>query len=229
MKALAKPNAKPARAAASTRRIYGGESPDERTARRRDQFIEAGRELFGTVGYRKTTVRSLCKQAELTDRYFYESFETTENLLVAVYERLITEMQTSLMNALKEADQNAGVDIRIAVGLDAFFRFAENPVASRIIWLEILSVSPRVDALYNSALRRFADILLALVPGTVPQWAFSEDVSKTVTLGLIGAVSELAKDWLMSGYEKPKATLVEGASVLFRAVAHLNGGSGGRD
>ena len=66
-------------------RVYGGENQEERRARRRQQFLDAGLQVFGTLGYRAATVRSLCKQAGLTDRYFYESFDTTEDLLVGVY------------------------------------------------------------------------------------------------------------------------------------------------
>ena len=66
-------------------RPYAGERPGERVLRRRQQFLDAGLELFGSIGYRATTVRILCKQAKLTDRYFYESFTSTEDLLLEVY------------------------------------------------------------------------------------------------------------------------------------------------
>lgn len=221
METPARPVAKTTRTAASTNRSYAGEGPEERKARRRAQFIEAGRLLFGTVGYRKTTVRALCKQAELTDRYFYESFETIEDLLVAVYEQLIAEMLTALLESMQHAGPEASVDQLVQAGLNTFFDFAQDQVASRIVWLEILSVSPRVDALYNGTLRRFADMVLQLSRSAVPQWNIPDDVAKAITMGLIGAVSELAKDWLMSGYEQPRKSLLEGASLLFRATAQL--------
>ena len=75
-------------------RTYAGESLSERTARRRQQFLDAGLQVFGTTGYRTATVRQLCKQAGLTDRYFYESFASTEDLLVAVYEREFDELRS---------------------------------------------------------------------------------------------------------------------------------------
>src|ERR1700735_1278322 len=81
-------------------RPYGGESPADRVARRRGQFLDAGLELFGTDGYRATTVRGLCKQAKVTDRYFYESFSGTEDLLAAVYQTCMGRVQQRVVTAL---------------------------------------------------------------------------------------------------------------------------------
>jgi AcrR family transcriptional regulator len=204
------------------RRRYAGEPPERRTARRKEQFIVAGRLLFGTIGYRKTTMRVLCKQAKLTDRYFYESFETIEDLLVAVYEQLIGEMQTAILQAVQSVGVGQSADVYTVTGLDAFFRYVEEPTASRVVWFEVLAVSPRVDALYNAALRRFADMLLTLIRAALPEWHISDDLGRVVSMGLIGAVSESAKDWLMTNYTVPRETMVHGMALLFSGLAHIN-------
>ena len=36
--------------------------------------MEAGLELFGTLGYARTSVRAISAAASLNSRYFYESF-----------------------------------------------------------------------------------------------------------------------------------------------------------
>ncbi len=41
-------------------RVYGGRSADERKAERRDRFIEAGLEIFGTIGFQQGTVSAIC-------------------------------------------------------------------------------------------------------------------------------------------------------------------------
>ena len=67
-------------------RTYGGESADDRLTRRRRQLLDAGLELFETAGCRATTVRQLCRAAKVSDRYFYEQFDSTEDLLLVVYD-----------------------------------------------------------------------------------------------------------------------------------------------
>lgn len=201
----------------ATSRSYAGLPPEERVARRRQQFIEAGRQLFGTVGYRKTTVRLLCKEAGLTDRYFYESFPSIEALLVAVYEGLIDELERAILTAFL-SDPEADLEARIRSGVDALFQVAEDPLLSRVIWIEILGVSPGAEAVYNVTLRRFADLLFSLGNAFLQPMPVPEAVVRTACMGLIGAASETAKDWLHTGYQQPRNVLVDGLMVLFRGL-----------
>lgn len=207
--------------AVPTPRPYAGETPEARRTRRRRCFIDSGKILFGTVGYRKTTVRGLCAHAGLTDRYFYESFASLEDLLAAVYEERAAELEAAVLAAVRATGPDAPLDTLIRHGLDAFFRQAEDAETARVIWLEVLGVSPRIDTLYNGVLRRFADLMLLLIRLTLPDWDVSGNTARVLAMGLIGAVSESAKDWLMTGYTQPRAELVAGVALLFEAVARL--------
>ncbi len=158
-------------------RAYGGESHEQRCQKRRELFIAAGKHLFGTIGYRRTTVRGLCKEAGLTDRYFYESFATTEDLLVAVYAQLILTMQGAVVGALQALPEGAEPVVWIDRGLDAFFAAVEDAEAARIVWLEVLGVSPQVDALYTQTQQQFADLVLALVRMALPHWAVDDEAA----------------------------------------------------
>lgn len=199
-------------------RTYGGESSEERSLRRRQRFIEAGHELFGTIGYRKTTMRTLCKTAELTDRYFYESFSSMEDLLVAVYGKLIGEMQAQVLLAVQGVAQRDDAAALIDAGLDAFFRAVEDPRSARVVWLEVLGVSPRVDALYNETLRGFALIFLGLAQSVYPQWRPDEARDRIIAIGIIGAVSQVTMDWLLSDYKAPRAAMVEAMATIIRGL-----------
>lgn len=206
------------RAGRTPHRTYGGESPEQRIARRRSRFIETGRVLFSQTGYRKTTMRTLCAEAGLTDRYFYESFATIEDLLVAVYEELMQEMQGRIVTALQAAGPDRDAASLIDIGLDAFFRQVEDTAAARVIWLEVLGVSPRVDQVYNDGIRGFAEFILVLSRTMAPQWPVQDEIARVVAMGLIGAASEAAKDWLMRGYQQPREHLVQGVSFIFNGV-----------
>ncbi|HEX5277071.1 MAG TPA: TetR/AcrR family transcriptional regulator [Fluviicoccus sp.] len=207
--------------AAPAPRPYAGETPEARRARRRRCFIDSGKILFGTIGYRKTTVRGLCAHAGLTDRYFYESFASLEELLAAVYEERAAELEAAVLAAVRATGHDAPLDTLIRHGLDAFFRQAEDAETARVIWLEVLGVSPRIDALYNGVLRRFADLMLLLIRLTLPDWCVSGNTARVLAMGLIGAASETAKDWLMTGYAQPRAELVAGVALLFEGVSRL--------
>src|SRR5260370_23231648 len=68
-------------------RSYGGVSAEQRVAERRERFLAAGLEEFGTRGVLSTGVKDVCRRAGLTDRYFYESFRDGGELFTAVFDR----------------------------------------------------------------------------------------------------------------------------------------------
>ena len=55
-------------------RQFKGMSLTERKQARREKLIEAGIEAYGTHGFFSVTVKDICNEAKLTERYFYESF-----------------------------------------------------------------------------------------------------------------------------------------------------------
>lgn len=205
-------------------RAYAGESLTERVARRRQQFLDAGLAVFGSTGYRTATVRQLCREAELTDRYFYESFGSLEDLLVAVYEREFDQLQHVVMAAL--ADEAARRDPMSAVeaGLHALFDMASDPRVARVCWLEVLGVSPRVDALYTRNFERFAVLVVSFARQQFPALDLDDAEARMLGYALIGAVSLPVQQWLLGGYQEDKATLVSAAARVFRGVlADLSG------
>ena len=64
-------------------RTYRGQSPQERQSRRRAALIEAALDAVADPAV-EVSVRAVCAKAGLTPRYFYESFGSLDELLVAV-------------------------------------------------------------------------------------------------------------------------------------------------
>ncbi|WP_320837287.1 TetR/AcrR family transcriptional regulator [Zhongshania sp.] len=199
-------------------RIYGGESAEERLARQRRQFLDAGLELFGTVGYRATTVRMLCKQAGLTDRYFYKTFTDTEDLLAAVYTESLDKIQTDVITAINASANEQLANGAIDAGLEAFFTAFENARVARVCWLEVLGVSPRIDELYTKRIEQFADLLLDLGKSMLPDWRLPEEETRITGLALIGAISQSALHWLLEDYRSSRATLISANGRLIRGL-----------
>src|SRR5258707_2057625 len=89
------------------RRAYGGISAGERISARRAKLLDAGLVLFGTRGFAATSVKDVCRQAGLTDRYFYESFDDSETLFLAVFDALTDDLFRSVALAVAEAEGDA--------------------------------------------------------------------------------------------------------------------------
>jgi AcrR family transcriptional regulator len=206
--------AKPPGQAVDTGRLYGGETAIERAARQRRQFMDAGLELFGTIGYRAT-----CRQAGLIDRYFYRNFRDTEDLLAAIYNRSLDDMEALVVKAVSATLPSSDHERVTRVGLDAFFEAFENSRVARVCWLEARGISPRIDALYADRTQKFARLLLTFHRALFPGQAQDPEEANIVAIALVGAISQSAAHWLLSGYRAERRVLVAANALILRGLA----------
>jgi AcrR family transcriptional regulator len=121
--------------AAGVRRRWRGREPADRVADRRAQLVEAGLELMGTAGARGVSMRGVCRQAGLTERYFYESFGHVDELLVEVLELVVLKARDALFAALDTAPAQLGPLIRHGVRAFTEFLLAD-PRRGRVMFVE---------------------------------------------------------------------------------------------
>ena len=132
-------------------RSYKGLAQEERRAYRRRRLIAAAVEIYGERGYHHASIKAVCHLAGLTERYFYESFTGSEQLLIACY-RKITER---LLENLLQLTHNAGMDPdRLAYTLlHAYFTTIRcDPKAARVLLVEMRDANPAVVAVSRAAL-----------------------------------------------------------------------------
>jgi len=196
-------------------RIYGGLSLEARKAQRKEQFLSAGLAVFGTTGFRNATVRSLCKEAKLTDRYFYDSFGNLENLLKAVYARCITNLSKEILKSIKQNYQIGDAASAITAGLDAYFRELENPQIAQICMVELEGINPEVNKLYYGYINGFSRMLVALANHAFPAWQLDIKQKEVIGISMVGAMRQSATHWLVSDYQIERADLVSASSQLF--------------
>ncbi|UNS99682.1 TetR/AcrR family transcriptional regulator [Streptomyces tubbatahanensis] len=200
-------------------RRYSGLDPDERDRKRREAVLGAALELFGTQGYAATSVKRVCREAGLTERYFYACFRDRHDCLAGLYAELTDSMRAAVLAAL---DKTAGSDLdtRAHTGLDAFIGFlTADPRRARVVLIEVVGVSDELEARRNGVLREFADLITAVwsLPEE-PATRAAVDLHRLTAVGLVGAVNHLLVDWLQRGQEDDPATLVDVCSALFSAA-----------
>lgn len=88
------------------RRKWRGVEPDTRTAERRQRLIDAAITLLSTEGLGGTTVRAVCATSGLHNRYFYESFDDIDALLVAVFDQLSEAFLVYITDAADAAGED---------------------------------------------------------------------------------------------------------------------------
>jgi AcrR family transcriptional regulator len=195
---------------------YGGVEASVRIAGRRAALIEAGLELLGTQGWPATTVRAVCAQANLTPRYFYESFKDLDSLLLAVFDGIAGDAAAEVLAAVTEAPQDARAKAHAAIA--AFVDFlTRDPRRARVLFIEAMGA----EAL---ARRRFATVRMfaALVAQQARSfYRLTDDPDPLVELTalmLAGGLAESLLAWLDGTLELSREQLLEHCSDLFVAT-----------
>lgn len=205
----------------SSGRTYGGLSLEQRREQRRQQFLVAGLEVFGTEGFRAATVRRLCREAKLTDRYFYEAFGSPEKLLMAVYEDCMTKIRQKIMLVVAEAAPGSDLNIIIRAALDCYFSELEDPRVARVCMLELVGISDEVDALYNRYILGFSHLVMGLAQQVYPDWKLPQDEVEVLGISTIGAMRQAATNWLLSDYRIERQVLVNSTAKIFIGLMKL--------
>lgn len=189
---------------------------EARQAERRTLLLDAALERLGTEGWAGTTVRAVCQAARLNPRYFYESFDDLDGLIVAVYDRLVEQLGAEVIAAMAAAGDDSGAQVRAA--LDTILGFVEDdPRRGRVLYVEALGS--------ESLNRRRIETAHALV-GVVEQGGAErhgapppgEPIGRITAAILVGGAGELVVAWLDGRIDATRAQLVDDATELFIAL-----------
>ena len=168
-------------------------SQDERRSQRRSQLIAAAIEVYGERGYRQATVKAVCEAAGLTERYFYESFANSEDLLIASY----NAVTYSVFGQIRTSGAAAGATRveRARAMLHAYFAALQgDPRSARVFLVEIRGVSRAVDKAFDASLRAIG-AEVARIAG--PEGGAGDPLLQA---GIVGGVIHIALRWIEDGY-----------------------------
>jgi AcrR family transcriptional regulator len=179
---------------------------EDRRALRRDELVAAGVQLLGEKSGPAVTVRAACRQAGLTERYFYESFADRDEFVRAVYDDVCTRAMSTLMSA---TTPRQAVERFVALMVD-------DPVRGRVLLLAP-AVEPVLVRSGAEWMPNFIDVLqrkLTEIGDPVRQ--------KMIATGLIGGLTTLFTAYLDGRLEATREQFIDYCveMLLSRATAH---------
>ncbi|HYV16621.1 MAG TPA: TetR/AcrR family transcriptional regulator [Conexibacter sp.] len=197
--------------------VYRGVGADERRAARRAALLESALELVGSGGWSAATVRAVSAHAKLTTRYFYESFESREALLLALFDAITQEAAADVVAAVAAEPGDAEAKARAAIGCFVDL-LVEDPRKARVAFTE----AEGNDALLRrrrDGRRLFARLVAEQARGFygAPPEHVDHVVEVTATL-LAGGFAELLIVWLDGDMAATRDELVDDAAALFAAA-----------
>lgn len=204
---------------AAAGRVYGGLTPAERDAKRREQFLEAGREVFARRGWSNTTVQQLCRGAGLSQRYFYESFASREELFMAVVHRVAEEVDALVREAAAAPGAGADRSREVLRALAAYFTADPRTVSVALVESH---ATPQFRRFRAELIGRFAgvaaDLMRELSPA--PQRADQRSLELSA-LVLCGGIAEALVAAVSGRIAGSPDELVELLTRLYAAAAEI--------
>jgi AcrR family transcriptional regulator len=175
---------------------YGGKTAEERQAERRRRFLDAALELFGAdPGYRATTVAALSEAAGLSTRQFYEEFRTLEDVLAALHLQVNAWSEEAVLTAFAEVEGRPLAE-RVT---DIFRAYAASVTGDtrriRITFVEIIGVSPRLEAQRLARRSRWVDLICAEAEAAAARGEAAPRDYRIAATAFIGSVNGLLHDW----------------------------------
>ena len=174
---------------ATAPRTWAGTSLAERRDERHRKFLDAGLDLLGTEGSNAVSVRSVCRAAGLTDRYFYENFADRDAFLVAVFDDVAGDFSAALVRAIEVGHPDQASLAQAAV--DAFLDvMVDDPRKGRVLLIEPMS-SPAIGE-HGLAV---APLFVSLVRTQLDE-PFDDTAALLAATAVVGALTSLFVRWL---------------------------------
>jgi len=180
-------------------RTWAGTTLDDRKAARRARLLETGLDLLGTAGTAAVSVRAVCRNAKLTERYFYESFTDREELVLAVYEHVGALAHRALADAVQETANPAAL---AEAAVTSFVELmVDDPRKGRILLL-----APMTDPALS---RRGVELLPAFAELVRGQLSSGDNLERQlVAVGLVGALGNVFIAYLNGSLKVSRERLV---------------------
>jgi AcrR family transcriptional regulator len=203
----------PDASAADSGRLYGGLSAAERRAGRHARLLLAGFELFGTVGFQKTTIPMICSTSGVTARHFYEEFPSREALLRALYDEIADTAYDVVREALRATD--LPVHERVLRSNTAYYTYlTADARRARIYALESLGVSPELEQHRRTARERAVRQLTRAQEWLEPTGLLKNVDSRLVAVGLASAAVAILAEWVLA-VRKPSVEKMADTLTMF--------------
>jgi AcrR family transcriptional regulator len=201
------------------RRHYGGKAASDRSDERRRKLLAAGLELFGTQGYAATSVKSLCTEAGLTERYFYESFRNREDIFMVVAGRSAAGLARQLAPLMQRPPDN--VQDQVRDGLQIVFQwFRDDPRRARVQLIEPLTIGPQMTELYRQVTGGFILMLRDMaLKWFGPALQAQQLDAQLLSTAMVGAVVEMTKAWVLEACPQPVEEMVRNAMAIYTAFS----------
>lgn len=206
--------------------VYAGVPAEQRHAQRRARLMASALELLGTEGWPGTTVRAVCAHAKLTPRFFYESFDDLDALVVAVFDDVTQQTTVRVLDAIRVAVERDPDDrtahARAAIGT-LVTHLTDDPRRARVVFVEALG-NEALARRRLASMRTLAELIALHGRASFGTQPGDEGLVQVTSALLAGGIAELLIAWTPGpgaaggGLDVDREALIDDCAELVVAV-----------
>ncbi|GAA1927967.1 hypothetical protein GCM10009689_03420 [Brevibacterium antiquum] len=218
--------------------LWRGTSRTDRDGARRERLLEAALELYGTLGFRGTSIQALCHESGVSSRSFYELFPArrsdAQQESITAQESLLEQLYVVLNQEIVEALATLTIptgasllDATVHVVSAALMPMLGDERKARVLEVEAVGVNDSLEARRRETMR----MLAASVDAAVAHLQKAHDLpshgalsgadsAELTSLILVGGITEALVQRVHTPVEKRTSTtefLTSIAEVALRA------------
>lgn len=188
-----------------------------RTTNVHDQVLRAALDLFATQGYATTSVQEIVAAAGVTKGAMYHYFASKDDLLFAIYERMLSLQKARLDQLVAAgAERGDGVeDVLRAVCEDVVTTSIELLAEGTVYTRSQHMLAPERQAEVKRRRRAYHDDFRALLERGITEGVFRDDVPPAVLIAHFFSDVHYLPQWYSPAGPETTAELAEQLTELF--------------
>lgn len=197
-------------------RAYRGVSADERRAQRRGLLVETALDCLHQDGLAGISVRAVCARARLTPRYFYESFDGLDELLVAAVDSVVDEVAEHAIAALAAAPPDLATQVRAAI--DAGYGVVAVDARKATALLVAASGYGPLRERRHKVVTDYADLIIDSLPLLNRLGLAERRTARAMALFLVGGAADVIEAVLSGRLRLSRTQLVDQLAAMWLDV-----------
>lgn len=194
-------------------------TPEERTAQRRADLIDAGARVFATKGYHAANISDIATEVGIAHGTFYRYFTNKQQLAEHLLDRVLQLLAQTLLQEDPEASDSVNEFRQQFVRIinSIFDLYEQNPDLMRFFQHESTTIDPeRIGA----ALDAFSEFVARFMRNGVAKEFFRDDLDvEVMSQSFVGVMFDLLRRMLIS----PDAAALRGRWIAHGPTALLDG------
>ncbi|WP_417555880.1 TetR/AcrR family transcriptional regulator [Microbacterium sp.] len=189
--------------------LWRGSARSSRDDARRRRLLDAALEVYGTTGFRGATVRSVCQEAHVSTRSFYELYSDQVALLSELYRELNGEVLAGFAGIAVDPHAPLRGIVRGLVG-GALDPILADERKARVLEVESVGVSDALEQERRTAYRAFAEAIDQAFAALERAGRIEDAPGGLTSLVLVGGITEV----LVQRMQTPRAGRADAADLV---------------